>query len=391
MMKLHKFTYVISILQLILVCTVSLLFTACSLFEDDEQIAKPAQLSKLEPRVNVQAVWINKNGSGTDSQFFKLTPAIIDGKIFTCSYRGMVKAVDQETGKDLWIAKTNLPLTSGIGFDSHLLFIGTNSGKVIALHQDSGSIAWQATISNEVLATPVVAQDKVIVKTVDGKVLTFNAKTGDQLWSFKGSTSELILRGSSAPKIAGNLVISGFANGELVALNVNTGDVVWKQIVAEPTGTNFTERMTDIDADPVIINNVIYIATYQGQVAMIDLHGRILAQKTLSSYAGLTVGTKAVYAVAADGHIWAFAKNLSTKYWEQEELHHRDLSTPTIFNSALVVADGEGYVHWLDLENGKILARERPDHSGILVQPIVHDNSLYVMTKAGRLVKFKIG
>lgn len=372
----------------IVLLIVALLLAGCSFFEDEE-VAKPAQLDKLVAKTSIKTLWVNRNKEGTRDQYLKLTPAFVGNRAFTVSYQGTIKAVDLKTGNDIWSVNSNWPLTSGVAADSQFIYVGSGAGRVFALRQSNGGFVWQATVPSEILATPVAASGRLIVKTADGKVYAFNAATGAQLWNYIQPTPDLILRGSSMPKVVGNLVIDGLANGQVVALNLNTGAVEWKQTIAEPSGRNTMERMTDIDADPVVVNNIIYIATYQGQVAALTLQGKILWQKELSSYAGLTVGPKYIYAVSADGHIWAIDKKTGAKVWEQTALTNRDLSTPTIYRQTLVVGDYEGYVHWLSLDDGKLMAREHPDSSSILVQPLVYGDYLYVMTKAGRLVKYR--
>lgn len=370
---------------LLLICIV--LLPACSYFED-EDIVKPAKLTTIPQKVQVNTAWENKTGDGTYDQYLKLTPAFVNGKIFTVSYRGILKAVNGKTGNDIWSVKTYQPITSGIAADDQYLFVGTSNGRLLAYRQSDGKFVWQAPVNNDILATPAVAAGKVIAKTVDGQLYAFNAATGEQLWTFEPQKQDLVLRGSSMPKIVGKYVINGLANGQLVALNLNDGQTLWQQTVAEPSGRFTTERMTDIDADPVVIDNVIYIATYQGKIAALSLNGRIMWQKSLSSYAGLTVNQDAIFAVDAMGHVWALDRHTGDKIWEQEGLNGRRLSTPAVFRNYLVVGDFEGYLHFLSLANGKFLARFRPDRSEIIVPPMPKGDGLYVMTKAGRLIKY---
>lgn len=374
-------------ISLLLICIG--LLTACSYFED-EDIVKPAKLTDVTSKIQVTTVWTNKTADGALDHYLKLTPAFAGDRIFTVSHRGVMKAIDAKTGSDIWSVKTQQAMTSGVAVDSRLLFVGTDAGRLLAYRQSDGHFVWQAPVSNDILATPVVAAGKVIAKTADGRVYAFDAQNGQQIWDFVSPNADLILRGSSMPKVVGDLVINGIANGQVVALNLNDGHVEWKQTVAESTGSSTVERMTDIAADPVIVDKTIYIVTYQGQVAALALNGKILWQKALSSYAGFTVGPKYIYAVDAHDHIWAFARNSGDVLWEQECLNNRGLSAPTIFGKYLVVGDFEGYVHWLSLVNGKIVARDRAARSEIIVPPLAKNDGIYVMTKDGKLVKYNI-
>ena len=67
------------------------------------------------------------------------------------------------------------------------------------------------------------------------------------------------------------LVVAGFANGKLVALSADKGFVGWETNIAIPQGRSELERIVDIDGDPVIVGTAVYVTTYQGSIAVIDL------------------------------------------------------------------------------------------------------------------------
>jgi outer membrane protein assembly factor BamB len=56
---------------------------------------------------------------------------------------------------------------------------------------------------------------------------------------------------------------------------------------------------------------------------------------------------------------------------------------------AIVVADFEGYVHWLNAETGELLARESTDGDRVTNRPLVVNGVVYVLTDGGKLSAFR--
>lgn len=45
--------------------------------------------------------------------------------------------------------------------------------------------------------------------------------------------------------------------------------------------------------------------------------------------------------------------------WTQTQLLHRNLTAPVLYNGSLVVGDSEGYLHWMDTDNGRFVAQQK--------------------------------
>ena len=104
---------------------------------------------------------------------------------------------------------------------------------------------------------------------------------------------------------------------------------------------------------------------------------------------GLVVGEDAVYVAAADGDVIALNRRDGTPLWTQAGLHRRGLSSPALDGSALVLADFEGYVHWLDAATGDFLGRTRSGDSRVTNAPLVVDDLVVVLTDGGSLNVFR--
>jgi len=74
--------------------------------------------------------------------------------------------------------------------------------------------------------------------------------------------------------------------------------------------------------------------------------------------------------------------------WRQSDLLHRNLTAPVLFNGYLVVGDSEGYLHWINTDDGRFVAQQKVDSSGFLSAPVVADDKLVIQAKGGKVYAF---
>jgi outer membrane protein assembly factor BamB len=58
----------------------------------------------------------------------------------------------------------------------------------------------------------------------------------------------------------------------------------------------------------------------------------------------------------------------------------------------VVVCDFEGYLHWINPSDGKIVSREEIDSSGVAATPLIIDDKIIILSRDGTLTavtKFK--
>jgi len=144
----------------------------------------------------------------------------------------------------------------------------------------------------------------------------------------------------------------------------------------------------DIDGDIKVVNGVIYVASYQGNLAAISLKSsKLIWQHKLSTYHSIAVGDKIIIATDAESRIWAFDRATGSVKWKQDKLSGRQITAPTLIGNAVAVGDDQGYVHLVSLHDGHFLARSRIAKRAILTKPIAQGKNLYVYSASGYLMK----
>ncbi len=372
------------------------LLGGCSLFArwtgGEDNAEPPAELTAIASPQEVTKIWSERVGKGAGKLYLKLAPGVSDDRLYAVDHRGLIVALDAETGKTLWETPSKAPISSPVEANDGLLLVGTSEATVLAFHLEDGSPAWQAPVSSEVLAAPRIAEGIVVVHTVDGRVFGLNAADGKRLWVYDRSVPVLTLRGTGALQPVPGAVVVGFDSGKLAALSMRDGRPLWETSIAIPSGRSELERMVDIDSAPKIEGSTVYVVTYQGRVAAVELFsGRIQWVRDMSSYAGLDADGRRLYVTDDAGQVWGLDENSGGALWKQDQLHGRALTGPVVFGPYVVVGDYQGYLHWLSRDDGQIVARSRADDSPMLATPVVHGDTLYAVTRDGTLAAFRTG
>lgn len=369
--------------------TLALLAVGCS--SKDTKEPEPAELTKFDAEVQLKKEWSRSIGDGQGETYNRLVPVVYGDQIYAADINGRVVSMERLTGKVNWRQDLDVAISGAVGAGYGLVLVGTLRGEVLALDVSTGEERWRSQVSSEVLAAPAVNGDVVLVQTQDDRLIALDIDTGTQRWSYESSPAVLTLRGTGAPLLTNQLAIAGLSSGKVVALDTQRGLPVWEQRVAIPQGRSELERVVDIDGGLLLSGGTIYVASYQGRLAALDLEsGRILWQRDASTSSGVALGYGSVYLSQASGTVEGVDERSTTVLWSNDALARRELSGPTVFSSYVAVGDMEGYLHLLSQVDGRFVARTRIDSSGLRVRPVVEGDWLYAYANDGKLVALTI-
>ncbi|UZE97717.1 outer membrane protein assembly factor BamB [Alkalimarinus alittae] len=373
---------------LLFIALSSLLIVGCS---SDEIKEEPMELEDFDEEIEIIKVWDESIGNGNEGQYLKLTPIIIGDTIYAIDHSGLLLALNKSDGEELWEVEYEEPVSGALGGDDSQLYFATYHGEVVAVDRKGGMEQWRATLTSEVLSPPVSNGRQVVIQSIDGKVVSLNAETGEMMWRYDSNAPVLSIRGTSSPVITDELTLAGFANGELVAFRNITGSPVWNAEIGIPKGRTELERLVDIDGQPIIRDDAVYTVSYQGKLSAIHLPtGKEIWSKQQSSYTGVDLGFGNVYVSTASGVVVAYNQATRTEVWSQENLKFRQLTAPKAFGSTTVVADFEGYVHFLSQIDGRFMGRVHLDSDGVRAPMLISDDMLFIYSNSGDLAAYKI-
>lgn len=357
---------------------------ACS---SKAKVREPAELTDIgETQLKVEHLWSHGVGDGADGRPSGLRPLLESDALFVAESGGQVQALDPETGRVRWEHELKARVSAGPSVLGDLVLVGTLDSEVIALKRADGALVWRTPVSSEVLAPPVGSGNVVVARSIDGRTFGLAASDGRRLWSFDRTVPTLTLRGISAPLIEGSRVLLGMDSGRLAAVQLSDGTPMWEQPVSVPSGRTELERLADIDAQLVDTLDGVLVASYGGDVTLIDpTDGESRWRRAIKSGTGVAVGGSSVFISDVDGVVWALDAATGAAVWKSETLKYRRLSPPAFFKGHVVVADYKGYLHFFEPADGKLVGRTRVGRDPVLAPMVATDSTLYVLNVEGRL------
>ena len=386
--------------KLLTICVLSVVISACSSTDDEDEDLKVAELTEITERFKPVVKWDVSVGDGVDDYFSRIKPTVAYGKVFSASRDGDAYAFDEATGKRLWEAdladvekdlgffddKYPALISGGPVAGINKVFFGSENGKVFALDAETGELSWQGKVKGEVIAAPALDSGKLVVNTVSGVLKSFNASNGEDDWQIEQDVPALTLRGISAPAISSGGVIVGAADGSLSVYLLDQGRQGWTVDIGEASGSTELERVIDVDSTPVVYGESIYTISYRGNLTAVELRsGRVLWQRQYSSFRQISISGNTLFITDVKGHVYAVDRNNGLELWSQLALKNRGVTGPVPQGKYIVVGDFEGYLHWLDQETGDIVARHQVDSSGIYATPTQANGVLYSQSRDGDL------
>jgi quinohemoprotein ethanol dehydrogenase len=156
---------------------------------------------------NLKGVWrTHLRGSGLGPQYSgEAQPLVYRGVAYVVTGANDAFAVDIESGEILWEYRANLDpanravccgwTSRGVGLGAGLVFIGQLDGKLVALDQRSGRVAWSTQAERwqegySITSAPLYYDGLVITgfaggeRGIRGRVKAFDAANGELRWTF---------------------------------------------------------------------------------------------------------------------------------------------------------------------------------------------------------------
>ena len=375
----------------------SVLLYGCS---SEEDVIKMADVPVVESAFHPETTWSRGVGSGVGKFYSHLQPAIVGDNIFAASRDGRVYAFEKLSGKKLWSVdlsdqpfyeeKRSARLSGGLAAADGRIYVGSENGQMLALKQETGELIWHTDVGGEVLATPATDSGKVVISTGAGQLLALNGETGKIDWTVTSEQPNLTLRGTAAPVIAAGGVLYGRADGKIGIVLLQNGQLVNETRVATPHGQTDLDRMVDVDAAPVIVDDELYAVAYNGQLISRKLiSGDELWKRKYASYQDMGIGVNDIAITDSKSHIYLIDRSTGTEKWSNTQLEYRNLTAPLVLGDYIVVGDGEGYLYWISQTTGKIAAMQEVDSAGLYATPIIDGDLIYIQTRGGELVAIK--
>ena len=350
--------------------------------------------------------WTTSIGKGSDKDGrLGGGPVVADGKVFTIDTAGSVRAFDARNGGQIWSVRfgevgdnSASIYGGGVAYDQGRIYATNGLGYVAALDATNGAAIWTVKPGGPLRGEPSVDGDAVYVMSQDNQIYSLKTADGSTNWSNAAALEIAGVFGAAAPSIGQGTVVAGFSSGELNAYRYENGRQVWQDALARTSMTTSVASLSDIDADAVIDNGVVYAVGQGGRMVALDLFsGQRIWELNFGGIATPWVAGDWLFAVNDRAQLIAVSRATGKIRWINQLPRYRKMKSkaglityvgPVLAGERLIVAGSNGALINIDPVSGSFQSQVDVN-DGISFQPVVADNTLYILTDNGRLIAYR--
>jgi len=352
-------------------------------------------------------IWSVSIGTG-DTRRHRITadPVVAGGRVFTMDSENRVSAVSTG-GAALWsrdltpAGESTADATSGgLAFGDGRLFATTGFGSLVALDPETGAELWVQRTDAPVTSAPAYRDGLVYIVSRDNRAWAIRAENGRVLWQIPGTPAPAGMIGGASPAVSDRLAVFPFGSAELVATLRQSGVRVWAASVAGERQGRVYAMINDITADPVIAGDVVYTANQSGRaVALKSSSGERIWTADEGAYGNMLPVGGSVFLMSDEDRLVRLDAGTGETIWAVElpyfeakrprrykaiYAHHG----PILAGGRLWVASSDGLLRAFSAESGALLAEvELP--GGASTAPVVAGGTMYVVSSRGQLLAFR--
>ena len=364
----------------------------------DPQTKPPTELFDIVNSKKISRSWTVEAGSESlwkiDKKSYEihtLDMFIYENFLFTLNHDGVIKKFDLISGDLIWEKDFNYKVSSGLAGDSDLLYFVTSDGNLWCLDHN-GKEQWKTYTGGQVVVSPMPNTTFVTVKLNFNKFVQISVFDGSIKWSYQSQNPPLTINSQGKMLYSEEVIYSGLPGGKLIAIEAKSGMLLWEATVDQSKGITEIERANDITSQPIADGPIIYSISSKGKIAAFDRRtSQTLWDRTLSSFVGLNLYGNDIIVMHESSSIYSLQNYAGETNWRNADLQYRNIGRGVIIGDHIATGDFDGYLHFINLSDGKITNRIKLSDSQILDNIIsVDDSKLIVMDAKGKIYSLEI-
>ena len=209
-------------------------------------------------------------------------PSAAMGHLVVQVSNGEIISLDPATGDIRWRHGSATPALTLRGnsrprFFAGYVVAGLANGKLVVLDVSTGQAMWEPKVADpkgdteierivDVDATPVISADQLLAVSMQGRLVSYDLKTGRLLWAVEESSFREM-------DVDGNQVYVSNVDGIVTAYDLATGAMIW-------SNEDLLRRKVSA---PRVVGRYIVVADYEGYMHLLSqTDGRIVARKRVA-------------------------------------------------------------------------------------------------------------
>jgi len=204
----------------------------------------------------------------------------------------------------VWKVSTGYTITGGAAIAGDRVIAGDRSGVVRALNAETGKELWKFRSVNAVLTTPEVSGNAVVATSTDGNVYALDLKTGKELWHHSTGLPNV-----ACPAIQDEIVYVGGSDGKFRAIRLKDGSAVW----------TFDSVKAFIETKALVTATSVIFGAWDSYLYCLDKANGSLIWKWNNGTNGRGLSPAAEWPVAANGRIFVVAPDRAATVLEEKD------------------------------------------------------------------------
>ena len=262
---------------------------------------------------------------------FIASPAIHDGRLYIGDLNGVLHCLTLD-GEPEWEFESEVQFTSSVNFYKDAVIVGGEDANLYCIEMASGQQRWAFEAQDQIRCMPTIANGQAFVTGCDGNLHIIDLETGQE-----SRMVELKSPTIASPAVLGKRVFFGTGERGFLAVDIENGEIAW----------SFPD------------NNQIYSSP-----AVVERDGR---QQVI-------YGSRMRKVLSLDGQTGELQ-------WEHETDRDVDAS-PVVVGDRVLAASGGGMLYLLDLATGDPVWQQRFEGQ-LWSAPAVTDGRVVIATGRG--------
>ncbi len=354
---------------------------------------------------NPTRAWTARIAGASNRERLAATPVVGGDKLFAVGSDGTIHAFDKKTGATVWRTDAVMEddmrpsaFGGGVSYDNGRLYATNGAGEVKALQADTGEQIWKVQPAGPLRGSPTIAFGQIFVMSQDNQIISLSAADGSLVWDESGSTMQSGVFGVAAPAAGQGTVIAGYSSGELNAYRYENGRILWADALARTNISTQVSSLTDIDADPIIDSGRVYALGQGGRMAAYELlTGQRIWELNLAGISTPAIAGEWIFTLTDDARLLAIARSTGRVRWITQLQPFRNVEKkrdpifwtgPVLAGNHLWVASSRGEIWRVSVGEGSSSLFADIDQP-VSLSPVVADGHLYVLDDAGTIHAYR--
>src|SRR2546421_6557508 len=264
---------------------------------------------------------------------FETTPLVAGNRIFLGDLAGIFHCVSTE-GKKLWTVDAQSPIHSSANFIDNKVIFGTDGAEIFCLNAADGTQVWDAKAGDRVNSAPAISDGKAFVSGCAAPLRAIDIKSANEAFP-----ADLPALAPGSPACLADRLIIGTDRGHVVAISSDGKKTLWSYDKVEGEAL--------VQSTPAVAENIAVIGTHDRSVHAIDTTNgqQKWTFKTRGDVdAPPIISDGRVYVGSHDKHFYVLDLKTGQKLWEYTAARSIEAGA-AISNNLLLFADSAGNLY----------------------------------------------